>query len=87
MVAAAAASELLTGFSERSRHDAVIEQLGLPTRSPVSDAAALRRYVALDKKRDSSGLRMVLLEAIGRTTVQHVDDATVTAAMAAVGAV
>lgn len=86
MVAAAAASEAVTGFADRARHDAVIERLGLPTRSPVSDAAALRGYVDLDKKRDADGLRMVLLESIGETTVRHVDTATVTAAMAAVGA-
>ena len=87
MVAAGAVSERLLGFPDRERHDAVIAGLGLPTRSPVADATALRPLIDLDKKRDAHGLRMVLLEEIGRTTVRHVDSATVTAALAAVGAV
>ena len=42
--------------------------------------------MALDKKRDTSGLRMVLLEDFGQPVVQTVDDATVEAALDAVGA-
>lgn len=87
MVAAAAASEALTGFADRARHDAVIAGLGLPVRSPVVDAGLLRPLIDLDKKRDARGLRMVLLEEIGRTSVRHVDSATVSAALSAVGAV
>jgi 3-dehydroquinate synthetase len=87
MVAAGAVSERLLGFRDRERHDAVIAGLGLPVRSPVTDATLLRPLVDLDKKRDAHGLRMVLLQEIGRTTVRHVDSATVTAALAAVGAV
>ncbi len=86
MVAAAAASEQVTGFADRDRHDAVIAGLGLPVRSPVADAGALRPLIDLDKKRDARGLRMVLLEGIGRTTVRHVDSTTVAAALSAVGA-
>ena len=85
MVAAATVSESLSGFTERGRHDAVIERLGLPTRVAGLDGDELARLIALDKKRDADGLRMVLLTEIGATTVAHVDPATVTAALAAVG--
>ena len=46
----------------------------------------MRELIGLDKKRDREGLRMVLLRSIGEATVQHVDSATVDAALAAVGA-
>ena len=44
-----------------------------------------RALVAKDKKRDSTGLRMVLLEAVGRPVLSTVDDATLDVALAAVG--
>lgn len=87
MIAAAAASERAVGFADRERHDAVIAHLGLPTTVPGGDADMLWRYVALDKKRDGTGVRMVLLTGFGSPTVTHVDDATVGAAMTAVGVV
>jgi 3-dehydroquinate synthetase len=43
--------------------------------------------MALDKKRDAAGLRMVLLQDFGAPTVVRVDAATVDAALAAVGVV
>jgi len=85
MVAAAEASRLVTGFSDRRRHDAVIARLGLEVSAPPVDAARVESMMSLDKKRDRSGLRMVLLEAIGRPRVTGVDAATVRSALAAVG--
>ena len=41
--------------------------------------------MALDKKRNAAGLRMVLLERIGEATVSAVDTATVEAALGSVG--
>jgi 3-dehydroquinate synthetase len=41
--------------------------------------------MARDKKRDETGLRMVLLEDFERPAVAAVDDATVRAALEAVG--
>lgn len=85
MVAAGRASRRLLGFDGEERQRAALTRLGLPTAAPAVDAAAVRPLIALDKKRDAQGLRMVLLEAIGRPRVLHVDSATVDAALAAVG--
>jgi 3-dehydroquinate synthetase len=63
----------------------VIERLGLPTAAPGLPAEEVMGLVGVDKKRDGSGLRMVLLEEIGRARVGYVDDATVARALAAVG--
>jgi 3-dehydroquinate synthetase len=48
------------------------------------DAARVLELVNLDKKRDTAGTRMVVLEEIGRPAVLNVDDATVRAALASV---
>ena len=45
----------------------------------------VRAFMALDKKRDSGGLRFVLLEDFERPVVRGVDDATVAAALDAIG--
>ncbi len=85
MVAAARASVLAAGFGEEARHTAAIAALGLPIAVPGLEIAAVERQLALDKKRDRAGLRMVLLEAIGHPRVDHVDPTTVRAALDAVG--
>jgi 3-dehydroquinate synthase len=85
MAAAAAVAERESGFGERARHDRIIESLGLPVRAPAVSSAAVLDLVALDKKRDENGLRMVLLEAIGRPVVRHAGRATVASALASVG--
>jgi 3-dehydroquinate synthase len=85
MVAAARASALVAGFRHEGRHDAVIERLGLPVAAPDLAAGPVEEAMALDKKRDAEGPRMVLLEDLGRPRVTHVDAATVRAALEAVG--
>lgn len=86
MVAAGVASERVAGFSEAERQRQLISDLGLPTTAPTDlDPNAVRAYMALDKKRDASGLRMTLLEQLGSAKVASVDAATVEAALAAVG--
>jgi 3-dehydroquinate synthase len=84
MVAAAEVSARLLGFTETPRQRALLERLELPTTSPPVDRRRIRELMALDKKRDASGLRMVLLERIGAATVVTVDAATVEAALDAV---
>ena len=84
MVAAAAASERLLGFSDAARQSRLLEKLGLPVTAPVVKRADVVRLMTLDKKRDASGLRMVLLSAVGAATVASVDDATVGAALSAI---
>jgi len=85
MVAAAAASERVLGFTEARRQLAVIERLGLPIAVDGVSAEDAIQLVALDKKQAADGLRMTLLESIASPTVIPVDDATVSLALAAVG--
>lgn len=85
MVAAGVVGSRLVGFAERRRHDEIIARLGLPVSVAGADPGAIEALMALDKKRDRSGVRMVLLEAIGHPVVVGVDAATVRAALEAVG--
>ncbi len=85
MVAAGAASARVLGFTGAERQRALLQRLELPTTSPSVDREAVRRLIALDKKRIAAGLRMVLLDDIGRATVTTVDEATVDAALDAIG--
>ena len=85
MVAAARASALRFGFSEETRQNDLIASLGLPTSSPPVDGSSVRQLLQQDKKRDASGLRMVLLHEIGHPEVTHVDPELVDEALAAVG--
>jgi 3-dehydroquinate synthase/shikimate kinase/3-dehydroquinate synthase len=88
MVAAGAASTSRLGFNGQARQREVLASIGLPV--DVSWAAGvheeqIRALMALDKKRDGEGLRMVLLERFGSPVVVPADDATVRAALAAIG--
>ncbi|MGI9647677.1 MAG: 3-dehydroquinate synthase [Acidimicrobiia bacterium] len=83
MMAAGAVSADQTGFTGQNRQRTIIERLGLPT-SAVFDRGPARQLVDLDKKRDTSGLRMVLLEAVGRPVVQPVDDEMIDLALSAI---
>jgi 3-dehydroquinate synthase len=85
MVAAGVVGERTVGFGGRADQDALIASLGLPTRSPLVDAAEIDRLIALDKKRDAGGIRFVVLEEIGVPRVVHPDDATVRASLRAIG--
>ncbi len=84
MVAAAEASRLVTGFgdSERQRH--VIERLRLPTDAGAAARERIVELMALDKKRDRTGLRMTLLREIADPVLMPVDAATVDAALRAI---
>lgn len=84
MVAAGRASALEAGFTGEQRQRDLIARLGLPVAAPRLDRAAVLALLALDKKRDTGGLRMVLLEGIGCPLVTHVGSATVGAALTAV---
>jgi 3-dehydroquinate synthase len=85
MVAAGAASSLVTGFGDEAPQRELIAALGLPIVAPPVDPAAIESAMMLDKKRDADGLRMVLLEAFGKPIVTAVDPTTVRAALRAVG--
>jgi 3-dehydroquinate synthetase len=85
MVAAGRAGALLAGFAEEDRQTEVIRRLGLPTAAPGLDGERVRALVAQDKKRTGAGLRLVVLEAVGRPRLAAAGAATVGAALAAVG--
>lgn len=85
MVAAGTASEATTGFPEKERVVRVIEALGLPVSCPGIERDDVLQLVELDKKRDSTALRMVLLEQIGRPVVASIPTATLDAALASIG--
>lgn len=86
MVAAGAASRAALGFTGEARQSALLGRIGLPTRMERSTGIdQIMAYMARDKKRDASGLRMVLLKEFGVPVVQVVNDTTVRAALDAVG--
>ncbi len=85
MVAAGAVSEALVGFTGAARQRAIIGNLGLPVQVPGGlDRDDALELVGLDKKRDAGGVRMVLLEAIGRPVLRSVDNATLNLALDAI---
>ncbi len=83
-VAAGYAAQHALGFTGTSRQVHVLEKIGLPTRAPDAKRSAVRAMMALDKKRDSTGLRMVLLEDFESPVIMRPDDATVQAAFAGI---
>jgi len=85
LVAAATISPHVLGFAEEERVRSVLTRLGLPVAAPGLDEGRVRAAIALDKKRDAGGVRMVLLEAVGVPRVTPVDDAVVGYGLAAVG--
>lgn len=85
MVAAGRAAALAAGFGEEERQREVIARLGLPLAAPGAGREEVWSLLRLDKKRDAAGLRMVLLERVGRPRLEHVGAATVESALAAVG--
>ena len=85
MVAAVAMSERLAGFDASTRVVDTLNLLGLPTKAPGLDRERVLELLALDKKRDADGLRMVLLEAIGKPILRHVDRAELEIGLSAIG--
>lgn len=85
MVAAGVVGERTVGFNRRVEQEQLIASLGLPTRSSDVDVVEIERLMALDKKRDTGGIRFVVLEDFGVPRVVHPDGATVRAALHAIG--
>ncbi len=85
MVAAGAASAHALGFTGEQRQIDVLGLVGLPVHAPDAHTDAVRSMMALDKKRDGEKLKFVLLSAFLRPEVASADDATVQAALDAVG--
>lgn len=85
MIGAGRASALVSGFDGEDRQREAIARLGLPVGAPPVERQAVLDLIRLDKKRRSDGIRMVLLEAVGRPLVTVVSSATVDAALTASG--
>lgn len=83
MEAAALLSENRLGFAGRSRQRDILEALSLPT-SAAGDQDEVFDLVGLDKKRNASGLRMVLLHEVGVPALVPVSAAEVRSAIAGV---
>ena len=84
MIAAGYAAQHALEFTGALRQVHVLQKIGLPTRAPDAERSAVRAMMALDKKRDSTGLRMVLLEDFESPVIMRPDDATVQAAFAGI---
>lgn len=85
MVAAAAVSATLVGFEGEDRLVRLVSQLGLPTGAGNLDRDRVLELIGRDKKRDFSGIRMVLIKAPGEPILHHVDGAAVDVGLAAIG--
>ena len=86
MVAAGAASEHDLSFGGNARQRDVLAGVGLPVAVPDGmRAEPVRAQMALDKKRDASGIRMILLEAFEQPVVVTASDATVASAFEGIG--
>jgi 3-dehydroquinate synthetase len=85
MVAAAHISERRLGFPGLRPMVDAIAGLGLPVEVDGLDRARVEDLLRHDKKRDATGLRMVLLRAIGEPVIEHVDDRDLDVGLGAVG--
>jgi 3-dehydroquinate synthase len=85
MVAAGRISEAMLGFEGATRQREVIQQIGLPVAAPPVERSLVDTLMMRDKKRDDRGLRMVLLEEVGKPVVRHVPADLLQAGMDAIG--
>ncbi|MDJ0925011.1 MAG: 3-dehydroquinate synthase family protein [Acidimicrobiia bacterium] len=85
MVAAGRVSAEMVGFEDEERQQNVLAGIGLPITAPAVDSEELMSLISRDKKRDASGIRMVLLEAFGKPVLRHVDQAAIQLGLEAVG--
>lgn len=84
-VAAVRISEKLAGFPDADEVTAAIAHLGLPTRVDGLEIARVLDLLAMDKKRDSRGMRMVLLRDVEDPFLTHVDDVDIQLGLNAIG--
>ena len=84
-VAAAHISARKVGFDGVDAVESTIGALGLPVRIGGLEHQRILDLLRLDKKRDASGLRMVLLRDIGEPTLDHVDPPDIELGLSAIG--
>ena len=85
MAAAGRIAENLTGFTDAARQRAAIVRLGLPVNVEAVSRRRVLEVLAQDKKRDASGVRMVLLRAIGDPVVLAVTGESIDTGLAGIG--
>lgn len=85
MVAACEISARVCGFTDSDRVISAVGGLGLPVRVDGLDHTDVHTMMLVDKKGDSAGLKMVLLEALTRPVVSRVDTATLEFGLDAIG--
>ncbi len=85
MVAAGRISERRLRFPGYVRMVDAIAGLGLPIEVDGLDRARVEDLLRHDKKRDASGVRMILLRGIGDPVLEHVDAQDVDAGLSAIG--
>jgi len=85
MVAAVRISEKLAGFAEADAVTDAIGGMGLPIEVEGLELARVLDLLGRDKKRDSDGLRMVLLRAIEEPYLTHVDTSDIELGLGAIG--
>lgn len=85
MVAAAHISEKLAGFTGAQEVTEAVARLGLPTQVDGLELARVLDLLGRDKKRDAGGLRMVLLRAVEKPFLIHVEPSDVELGLAAIG--
>jgi 3-dehydroquinate synthase len=87
MTAAGRIAQDLVGFGGIARQQAAIMALGLPTRVEGARRSSVLAVLARDKKRDASGIRMVLLRSIGVPVLQSVPGDAIDTGLACIGIV
>ena len=85
MAAAGSIAEDLTGFTDAARQREAIMRLGLPVKVEAVSRRRVLEVLAQDKKRDASGMRMVLLRAIGDPVVLTVTAESIDTGLAGIG--
>lgn len=85
MVSAARLSAQRLGFEHEAAVQHTLSELGLPTSTTGMNRERVIDLLHRDKKRDASGLRMVLLHDIGQPTLEHVTAEDIEEGLAAIG--
>jgi 3-dehydroquinate synthetase len=85
MAAAGCIAEDLVGFADADRQLRAIAGLGLPVHTEGLPRQRVLDVLAQDKKRDVSGLRMVLLRSIGEPVVVPVSGETINMGLSSIG--
>lgn len=85
IVAAVRISEKVAGFGSVAEVTETLARLDLPTKASGLELARVLDLLGRDKKRDASGIRMVLLTDIGEPFLAHVDRPDIELGLSAIG--